>query len=46
MSHEELPDEAWEIYLDDRQRKRYQAALALHPHPADPDHPELEDDDE
>jgi len=39
----EIPDEAFDEAYEDRQRRRYAAHLAQHPHPADPDHPELED---
>lgn len=43
MNFDDLPDDAWVAYVDERQRRRYQAALAAHPDPRDPDHPEPED---
>lgn len=39
----EYTDEEWDVVCEDRQRNRYRAHLAAHPHPADPDHPEPED---
>ena len=43
MNFSELPDEAWDVYVEERQMMRYRAALSAHPHPADPDHPEPEE---
>jgi hypothetical protein len=45
-SDESFEDEQYDLYLEEQARLRYQRTLARHPHPQDPDHPELENDDE
>lgn len=39
----EIPDEAWDEWYDERQRRRYYSELSRHPHPSDPDHPDPEE---
>jgi len=45
-SDESFEDEMNDLYLERQARLRYERTLARHPDPQDPDHPELESDDE
>ncbi len=43
IDYQDLPDDAWQEFCDDKALRRYYAALRAHPHPSDPDHPEPEE---
>jgi hypothetical protein len=39
----EIPDEAWDEWYAEKQRRNYRMELMAHPHPSDPDHPDPEE---